>query len=321
MVQWKGRRYLKTVMRPKDYAEQVAQTFIERLEAGTTPWQRPWDPGLSGSPMNPNSGKPYRGINSIYLECAGYSDPRWMTYKQAQARDAQVRKGEKGQLVEYWDWYENLKNPDGSPMKDKDGKQVRAKRQVPRVFHARVFNAEQMDNIEPYEKPQVQWDANKRADDLLKASGANIEHVPGNRAYYSPSEDRICLPDRLQFPTKEQYYATALHELGHWTGHSSRLDRDGITGGHGFGSIEYAKEELRAEIASYMVGRDIGVGHEIGNHAAYVKSWIRVLQEDPREIFRAARDAEQARSFVLQYDRFQEQKHEKVKEQTLELTR
>lgn len=102
----------------------------------------------------------------------------------------------------------------------------------------------------------------------------------GNRAYYMPGLDYIQLPNREQFASADKYYATALHELGHWTGHETRLNRDGITGGHAFGSEGYAKEELRAEISSLVVGQELGVGHDPEQHAAYVANWISILQND-----------------------------------------
>ena len=118
----------------------------------------------------------------------------------------------------------------------------------------------------------------------------------GDRAFYRPATDRIHLPERDSFKSADTYYTTALHEPGHWTGHPSRLDRDLA---HPFGSIGYAKEELRAEIVSLMVGDRLGIGHEPGQHAAYVKSWVHVLKEDPKEILRASRDADEIAGYVL----------------------
>ncbi|WP_256562624.1 zincin-like metallopeptidase domain-containing protein, partial [Pseudomonas sp. HMSC066A08] len=116
------------------------------------------------------------------------------------------------------------------------------------------------------------------------------------------STDSITLPERNQFPTADNYYATALHELGHWTGHPSRLDRDLA---HPFGSEGYAREELRAEIASLMLGERLEIGHDPGQHAAYVGSWIKALKEDPKEIFRAASDAERISGYVMDFEQEQ----------------
>src|ERR1017187_1828754 len=138
----------------------------------------------------------------------------------------------------------------------------------------------------------------------MKLSGARIDHEEGDRAYYAPVPDRIVLPQHAQFQSSDGYYATALHELGHWTGHTSRLARDLS---NPFGSEGYAREELRAEIASMMLGDELGVGHDPGQHAAYVKSWIKILEQDSLEIFRAAADAEKIQEFVLALDRRQQQ--------------
>jgi putative DNA primase/helicase len=140
------------------------------------------------------------------------------------------------------------------------------------------------------------WDAVERAEAILRASGAVIQHGGQNRAFYRLRTDSIHLPDKGQFPSADNYYATALHELGHWTGHPSRLGRDLA---HPFGSEGYAKEELRAEIASMILGDELGIGHDPGQHAAYVGTWINVLRDDPLEIFRAAADAEKIHGYVL----------------------
>ena len=274
------------------YYEQVATKLIEQLEAGTAPWQKPWEPGSIRLPHNPVSGTRYKGSNAIWLEIQGRADPRWVTYKQAQGIDAQVRKGEKGTLVQYWKFTDQvpLKDERGKPLLDQDGN--RRYRSVelakPKVFSAVVFNAEQIDGLPPLEVKAPAWDRHERAEAVLQASGAEIRHDQDDRAFYRPSTDRIHLPGRESFQSADAYYATALHEVGHASGHPTRLNRDLA---HPFGSEGYAKEELRAEIASLMIGDRLGIGHDPGQHGAYVKSWVKVLREDPKEILRAARDA------------------------------
>ncbi|MBW9878691.1 DNA primase, partial [Escherichia coli] len=140
------------------------------------------------------------------------------------------------------------------------------------------------------------WNSIERAESILEASGAKISHDQVDRAFYRMSTDSIHLPQQASFPSADRYYATALHELSHWTGHASRLDRDLS---HPFGSEGYAREELRAEIASMIIGDELGIGHDPSQHVAYVKSWIKALQDDPLEIFRAAADAEKIQGFVL----------------------
>jgi hypothetical protein len=151
--------------------------------------------------------------------------------------------------------------------------------------------------LPPIQKKEHTWDPIERAEGILTAFfGADIHHNGGSRAFYRPLTDSIHLPDKGQFPTAENYYATALHELGHWSGHEDRLNRDLV---HPFGSEGYAKEELRAEIASMILGDELGIGHDPSQHAAYVGSWIKALKDDPMEIFRAAADAEKIQTYVL----------------------
>lgn len=295
----------------KPFYETVAEKLIEQLREGTAPWQKPWEPGEAGAnlPFNPSTGKRYRGINAIHLMSQGRSDQRWMTYNQAAALDAQVRKGERGTPIQYWKFTEEQTKLDaaGKPMLDNRGDPIKetVKLERPRVFFATVFNAEQIDGL-PVLAPRKEhaWTASERAEQILQASGAVIRHGEQDRAFYRPATDSIHLPDKAQFPTSDAYYATALHELGHWTGHESRLARDLI---HPFGSEGYAKEELRAEIASMILGDELGIGHDPGQHAAYVGSWIKALQDDPLEIFRAAADAEKIQEYVLGLDQKQVQ--------------
>ena len=295
----------------KPFHETVAENLIDQLKKGTAPWQKPWVAGDPGAvmPINPTTGKRYKGINAIHLMSQGYTDQRWMTYKQASAVEAQVRKGEKGTPIQYWKFTDEQTKLDanGKPVLDANGEPVKqtVKLERPRVFFATVFNAEQIDGLPPLQpRRQQDWNAVERAEQILQASGAIIRHGEQNRAFYRPATDSIHLPDKAQFPTADNYYATALHELGHWTGHESRLDRDLV---HPFGSEGYAKEELRAEIASMILGDELGIGHDPGQHVAYVASWIKALEEDPLEIFRAAADAEKIQDYVLTLEQKQVQ--------------
>jgi N12 class adenine-specific DNA methylase/antirestriction protein ArdC/phage/plasmid primase-like uncharacterized protein len=292
------------------FSEMVAEKLIKQLEEGTAPWQRPWNPGESGAflPYNPVTGNRYKGINSIYLLSQNHDDQRWMTYKQATEAGAQVRKGEKGTGVQYWKFTEEhiKKDADGKPVRDGEGNPVKEVVQLerPRGFFAVVFNGEQIDGLPPLQKKEHTWNPIERAEGILTASGADIHHNGGSRAFYRPLTDSIHLPDKGQFPTAENYYGTALHELGHWSGHKDRLHRDLI---HPYGSEGYAKEELRAEIASMILGDELGIGHDPSQHAAYVGSWIKALKNDPMEIFRAAADAEKIQNYVLGFEQKQVQ--------------
>lgn len=296
---------------PRDLRKELTDSIIEALEKGTAPWQQPWDAEKAAAfsgPHNAVSGRPYHGGNSLHLmmkaHANGYDDPRWCTYKQAQEQGWQVNKGEKGTLVEYWEFSRRSPKlgPDGKHVTGADGKKVYedVPHDKPKVFHVTVFNAKQMTGVPPYEKPAHSWSPNEQAESILAGSGAAIKHDGGDRAFYSIREDQIHLPDRAAFPSEGAYYSTALHELGHWTGHESRMNRDGIARFDSFGSPQYAKEELRAELASYFTSAKLGLPHNPGNHAAYVGSWINALKNDKHEIFRAAKDAEAISNYLVE---------------------
>lgn len=284
-----------TTERRESFATAVAEQLIEQLRAGTAPWQKPWTDVPAAAPYNATTGKAYRGINSLILQMAGRSDPRWLTYRQAQDLGAQVMKGERGITCQKWIFDEERVDRDqaGRPVKDESGqsRKVSARLERPRMMLFTVFNAEQVEGLPKLvnDQPKYAWNPSELAERLMAASGAVIRHSATGGAYYAPSDDYIQLPDKDRFPTAEHYYATATHELGHWTGHESRLNRDLA---HPFGSEGYAKEELRAEIASLMLGRTLGIPNDPGAHAAYVDHWVGILQRDHLEVFRAAADAE-----------------------------
>ena len=286
-------------MSPKtNKSEIIAETIINGLKDGTAPWIKPWTPEQSVAPHNPVSGTVYKGVNFMYLSSLNQSDPRWVTFNQAQKQGWQVKKGSKGTVVQYWKFIkeENRENEAGEIVKET----VRLQR--PLLRHYYVFNASNIEGIPPLEQePQVnkEWERHNKAENILKNSGAEIEHITGNKAAYNPASDKIVLPQKRQFSTPDGYYVTALHELGHWTGHESRLNREIV---NPFGSEKYAREELRAEIASYMVGMQLGIGHDPGQHLAYVNSWVRLLESHPTEIFKACADAEKIRSFVMEFE-------------------
>lgn len=217
---------------------------------------------------------------------------------------AQVKKGARGTLVQYWKQEERrlIRDEQGRPVLDEQG----GKRyeiislERPRVFHAVVFHASQIDGLPALPEQagkDTAFERHQAAERLLTASNAKIFHDQINSAFYRPSTDEIHLPPQSQFTSPDGYYATALHELGHWTGHERRLKRQLL--GNPFGSAEYAREELRAEIASYMLGMELGIGHDPGQHHAYIEAWIRILKDDPLEIIRAARDADQIRGYIV----------------------
>ncbi|HRM14747.1 MAG TPA: DUF5710 domain-containing protein [Acinetobacter parvus] len=298
----------------KEYVEELSARLIEQIKSNTAPWQKPWKPGEINTtlPRNVITGKPYRGMNLINLMSKayvqGYDDPRWLSAKQGNEKfDAYVRKGEKGTLIHYWKFTDERQKKDenGKPVIDENGKPVKevVRLDKPQVFFSVVFNAQQFEGMPPIEKtikPIEEWERHQLAENILNNSGVPIRNVNGDRAYYNVGTDQITMPERSQFDSSDKYYATALHELGHATGHPSRLKRD-LTGG--FGSENYAKEELRAEIASMMLGQELQIGHDPSQHVAYLQSWVKVLEEDPKEIFRATRDADKIMDYVLELNR------------------
>ena len=297
----------------EEYHEQFAARIIKALEAGTAPWQKPWRPGERILPHNFGSGRDYRGGNAVYLAMnaldRGYADPRWGGYRQIQEAGGHVRKGEKGTPILYVDFNRRTAARDeaGNPVLDDAGRPVieSVRRDRPLVKLHHVFNVEQTEGLDlrSLQTAAPAWKGHERAEALMRASGVRIDHVAGDRAYYRLSEDRVVLPERSQFASHDAYTHTALHELGHATGHPTRLNRPSLVDHGGFGSETYAKEELRAEIAAMMTGEKLGVGHEPRHGTAYVSSWVKALQDDPREIRAAAVDAQKISDWLLARER------------------
>jgi antirestriction protein ArdC len=298
----------------RDFRQEVTDRIINMLQNGVAPWQKPWNPADASldMPMNPTTGKTYRGGNAIHLMATGlrrgYGDPRWMTYRQAAGMAWQVRKGEKGTQIEFWD-VNTGRDTRSEPVRTDDGDgrqpadepdQGRRNRLVHRVYT--VFNAKQIEGF-------PEWSPNERsvfevvevAEQILKNSCATI--LQADRAFYNRTADSIHLPPKHAFKDAAGYYGTALHELAHWSGHPSRLDRPTLNESYRFGDISYAKEELRAELASVFLAAERGIPHDPEQHAAYVSSWINVLKQDKNEIFRAAHDASRAADFLLALER------------------
>ncbi len=298
----------------RDFRQEVTDNIVSMLERGVAPWQKPWEPGASslGIPFNPTSERAYRGGNAIHLMATGlqrgYEDPRWMTYKQASDNGWQVRRGEKGTQIEYWEVKQASDKMQPSRPEGAEGaahgsnSDAEKSRFIHRVYT--VFNARQIEDIPPHTPAQhTTFEAVQAGEQILKNSGANITHDQADRAFYSRSQDSIHLPLKDAFKDAPAYYGTALHELAHWTGHPSRLDRSTLTESYRFGDANYAKEELRAELASVFLAAQRGIPHDPEQHAAYVNSWMGALKRDKNEIFRAAHDASNATDFILALER------------------
>ena len=315
---------IKKKMTAEEYHRQFADRIIEQIKRGVAPWQKPWKPGERVLPNNLHTNRPYAGGNSLHLavvaEERGYSDTRWGTYRQIQLQGGHVRKGERGtRILSYQDHRRvAVRDPQGRPVTDENNRQVYRYERLSKPWIKRytVFNAEQANRLPtPPETPEKAiWDAHLEADKVLKECGVDIRHVEGDKAYYRLKTDDIVLPKWEQFPSANHYYQTALHEVGHATGHPKRMNRESLIQGveAGFGSQVYAREELRAEISAMMTGERIGIGHDPSRGAAYVESWVAVLEKDPREIRRAAADAQKISDYILERGRQREAEKEPV---------
>jgi antirestriction protein ArdC len=222
----------------------------------------------------------------------GYAAPIWMTFKQALELKASVRKGEHGSLVVF-------ANTVNKTEKNDAGEDV--ERDIPFMKGYTVFNVEQIDGLPAHyyatpENPLPASERIKNAEQFLAATKATIQHC-GNSAFYAPSRDLIQMPPFEFFHDKESYYATALHELTHWTRHETRLNRD--FGRQRFGDTGYAREELVAELGAAFLCAETGITPEIrADHADYIGNWLNVLKEDKRAIFSAAAHAQRAADFL-----------------------
>lgn len=278
--------------------EDVTNRIITELEAGRFPWVQPWGSATAspGLPRNAVSRRAYSGINILVLWGAviehGYPGQGWLTFKQALAAGGCVRKGEHGTTVFFADRF--------TPETEK----VRAQRDggepgsVPFLKRFTVFNVAQCDGLPERltaaAPPLPGCEAVPIAEALIAATGADFR-IGGNHAFYAPTEDFVRVPPQPAFRDQTNYYRTALHELGHWTGHCSRLNRDQSGG---FGTAIYAREELVAELASAFLCASLGIVPTV-RHADYLGGWLAVLRADSRAIFRAASAASKAADYLL----------------------
>ena len=288
-----------------DYAEELANAILTAIPKR---WEKPWEPGHTPDgfalPYNAISGKEYKGSNIVRLlaeqEINGYKDSRWLTFNQAKDLGGHIIKGQKGTTCIKWVFKEEEVEKD-------NGERETKTRGTAIPFT--VFNAEQCGGLplEPSEEkaPRPEAFRIEECEQVLSASGATVFNNTQDAAFYRPSTDSIHLPTKEAFKSPDHYYSTALHELSHWTGHSSRLNRD-LSGK--FGSVSYAKEELRAEIGSMLMGARLGIGRDPEhqeNHKAYLKNWLEIAKNDPKEILAACRDVEK----ILEYLNVPERQH------------
>ena len=295
----------------------LVDAVMKNLEKGVGLWKQGWAGG--GAPVSGISGKQYNGINRMFLMAAtaerGYSDNRWVTFKQMEEKGWSFKRDEEGRSrgknagvsIEYFELRDReTKQPfdrhtlDGMTADERND--YMEENVYPLRKYYRVFNGDVIDGIPEREK--VNHDptgTNNRAEALIKYWSETESPIKygGSMAYYSSTKDEIHLPEKQDFVDMPEFYSTALHEIGHSTGHEKRLNRN-LDGK--FGSAEYAEEELRAEIASMFLEQDLGVAaseKHIENNSAYIGSWKSKIKEDPNVLFKAIADAERMTKFVM----------------------
>jgi antirestriction protein ArdC len=280
--------------------QEITDKIIADLEQGRVPWVQPWaNVGAPlGLPKNAATGRAYSGINILILWCAGaergFNSQNWLTFRQALKIGAHVRKGEKGTTVVYADRF--------IPYRERTraietGDEPEA---IPFLKRFTVFNTDQCEDLPadlaPAPVPPADDLILPQAEQLIRATGADIR-IDGNRAFYIPSADFIQVPPPSSYFEPVNWHRTVCHELGHWSGHESRLNRD-MTGG--FGSASYAREELIAEMTGAFVCAALSIVPTV-RHADYLGSWLEVLREDNRAIIRAASAASKAADYLLAF--------------------
>ena len=273
----------------------ITARIVSQLESGTAPWRRPWG-GRFRFPRNLISGKEYRGVNVFLLSMMGYSSPYWLTYKQAQALGGHVRKGEKSAPVVFWSTVERLDEGADKPER------------VPFIRYYSAFNVAQCDGL-PAEIVTAADVIPPRPFAPIVACERVVADMPNRPeirhgfegACYAPALDEVRMPDRPSFEKPEGYYSTLFHELGHSTGHATRLARKGIADSvAAFGSDTYGREELVAEMTSAFLCGHTGIEPAtLENSAAYVAGWLKVIRQDARLVVTAAAQAQKAADYIL----------------------
>lgn len=278
-----------------DLYQSVTDAIVSKLESGVSPWAPSWASAKISRPLR-SCGVPYSGVNVLILWLSamesGFSSPYWLTYKQAEKLGAQVRKGSKGVRVVYYGTFEKCET-------DSSGESVAKK--IPFLKSYCVFNAEQIDGLPSHFFPVADslkvnpGERVKAVDEWAAATGAKITEA-GSRACYNRAADTVNVPPFAQFESPEAFASVLAHELVHWSGHESRLNREF---GKRFGDSAYALEELVAELGAAFCMADLGLSVvPRDDHASYLAGWLAILRADKRAIFTAASAASAAAGFL-----------------------
>ncbi|MGV3615287.1 MAG: ArdC family protein [Fimbriimonas sp.] len=275
--------------------EAVTARIVEALERETVPWRKPWNG--SPLPVNAVSKRPYRGVNVFLLGLGMFRDYRWLTFKQARQMGGYVREGERSMIAIFW-------KPIGLDRTDPETGEIR-RDTVPLLRYYHVFNAEQCEGLRlpalPRPEPEAPALRIERAEALVRAMpDPPTIREGGSSAWYSPGQDLIQVPHLRDFRSSDAFYATLFHEMGHATGHERRLNRPGVTGTVRFGSENYGREELVAELASAFLCAHSGLENSLESSSAdYIAGWLDAIRSDPKAVVIAAAQAQRAADFVL----------------------
>lgn len=290
-------------MTKRDVYAEITEKMVAALEAGTVPWQKPWN---VTPPRSMATGKPYRGVNLFILGLVNdYQSNSWGTYKQITERGGQVRKGEKSTAITFWKkMTSDVTDANGNKVYE-DGKVKKKNWMMIKFFN--VFNADQADwpdgMPEAFQAPagcdfEPLDEAQKISDGYFRGNGPHLSHG-WDRACYIPVTDQVQMPDERAFHSPEDYYSTLFHEATHSTGHGDRLAREGVVDFDYFGSHRYGLEELTAEMGAAMLSAIAGIETTFDNSAAYLASWIETIREDPKMVVQAAGRAQKACDLIL----------------------
>jgi len=280
----------------RNIQKEITDRILAKLAAGTIPWRKPWNTtgaGFGAMPRNAVTNRPYSGANTVLLwmeaEEKSYSNPLWLTYKQAQAEGGNVRKGEKGVQIIFWSSFTKTGESEGDADKPKTGMFLKT---------YTVFNLAQCDGCDHLiDKPVKVYNREERdetAEAFIQSTGASVRHGE-SRAYYATSGDYINLPAFEAFTGADEYYSTAFHELTHWTGAEHRLNR---TFGKRFADSTYAAEELVAELGSAFLCAEFGFDSTLDNSASYIDYWSKTLQDNDGLFISAASKASKAVEYM-----------------------
>lgn len=277
--------------------EAFAKKVTDMVLSNNAPWVKPWGANCAkGLPVNALTGRPYRGCNVMFLLATPFQSRGWLTFKQVSSIGGKVKRGSKASDIFFFTTIQKEKED------AKTGEKVIV--DIPCLKNFKVFNLEQIELPEdaplkyrPENSTEAPTDDTSVFDECEKLLNMSVWHEDDVKAYYIPSRDEIHLPNRRTFSSLSGFWGTAMHELSHWTGHESRLNRDMC---HSFGSQKYAREELIAEVSSWLLAVTLGTPHAPQNSASYLASWVSDFKDKPRELYSAISQAQKVVDYLLE---------------------